>query len=137
MRALAIASAAALLLAGCETAFVGRAPSGRFALVEVDGRAVPAAAAPGQGCGPAIHNGWFDLDSLARRFEIYLQHRDSCSGQVVREIRESGSYLRTGGRLTLETSDARRWIATEGGRTVSLRFDGRRLLFRQPAPPRP
>ncbi|HEX8527381.1 hypothetical protein [Allosphingosinicella sp.] len=137
MRAFVLASAAALLLAGCETAFVGRAPSGRFALAEVDGRAVPPAAAPAQGCGPVLHDGWFELDSLARRWEMQLSHRDSCSGQTVRETRETGSYLRRDGRLTLESADSRRWIATEGGRTIGLRYDGRRLLFRQPERPRP
>jgi len=138
MRAPIVLAAAALLLAGCETAFVGRAPSGRFTLAEVDGRAVPPAPASPPACAPVVHNGWFELDSIARRFELYLQHRNSCTGAVARETRESGSYLRDSGRLMLEAVSAdgetRRWTGSELGRQVNLTYEGDRLTFRQPRP---
>ncbi|MDP8995227.1 MAG: hypothetical protein M3N07_09670 [Pseudomonadota bacterium] len=138
MRSLTGLAAAALALAGCETAFVGTPPGGRYILTEVDGRAVPTPAPQPPACRPIWHDGWFDLDPIARQFELYLQQRDSCTGAVVRETRETGSYLRSDGRLRLETTapggSTRRWTAAESGRSVTLRYGDNRLLFRQPRP---
>lgn len=137
MRALTALACAALLLAGCETAFVGRAPSGLYALAEVDGRALPAERRASGSCRLLVESGHFDLDSLARRYEIVLRERDSCSSSGVREVREAGSYLRRSGRLALEADrGAGGRIATESGSSISLSYDGSRLLFRQSRPER-
>jgi hypothetical protein len=119
---------AVLSLAGCETAFVGEAPSGRYELVRVDGRALPFARSVG-GCSRTVTAGHFELDSVARRFGLELSGTDSCAGAA--SVRESGTYLRRGGTLTLETEGpARRSLtAFESGRTVSLRHEGLALRF--------
>lgn len=142
MRALIALSAAALLVSACETAFVGRPPGGRYALAEAGGRALPAdhgAAAGGADCRVLLHGGWFDLDQLARRWEMRLQQRNSCTGAELPEVREAGTYLRRHGRLRLEATgpegEIRRWNAGESGRTISLDHGGQRLVFRQAAPP--
>jgi hypothetical protein len=128
---LALAAVAVLLLAGCETAFVGRAPSGRYDLVQVDGRPLPAERRVG-GCSQHVAGGSFTLDSIARRFEIAVDRHGSCGGA----IRLSGSYLRSAGRLTLEAEGpgAATLVATESGRSITLSYDGLRLRFTQPRP---
>jgi hypothetical protein len=141
MRALIALSVAALLLPGCETAFVGRAPAGRYELVEVNGRAVPHERRTAAGCSATVESGHFDLDALARRFELALRERGECWGGNVHESRENGTYLRRGGRLTLEALDAegrrRTWIASESGDAVALEHQGMRLRFRQTERQRP
>jgi hypothetical protein len=130
-RRLAVALAALLLLGGCETAFVGRAPSGRYDLVQVNGRPLPYARPAGE-CRQYVAGGSFTLDSIARRFEIAVDRHGSCGGA----IQLSGSYLRSAGRLTLEAEGpgAATLIATESGRSVTLTYDGLRLRFTQPRP---
>jgi hypothetical protein len=119
---------AMLSLAACETAFVGEAPSGRYDLVRVEGRALPFARNVG-GCSRTVTAGHFDLDSVARRFQLELSGTDSCAGSA--SVRESGTYLRRGGTLTLETEGPapRALTASESGRTVSLLHDGLALRF--------
>jgi|GEM_PF-2798020 len=138
MRALAGLVLGALLLAGCETAFVGRAPAGRYALVEVNGRAPPHTIDPPDHCLTRIDAGHFELDALARRFEMVLDRAGSCSPPA--DVLERGSYLRRGGRLELEAAPpggtARTLLATESGDTITLNYDGLRLRFRQSAPQR-
>lgn len=136
MRALAALGAGALLLAGCETAFVGRAPSGRFDLVAVNGGGLPATPDPGHHCPETVESGHLDLDSVARRFELVLNRRGPCIAAGRRTLRETGSYLRNGPRLELEAaSGGRGWTATESGNSLSLRYEGMGLRFRQTAPP--
>jgi hypothetical protein len=120
-----------LLLAGCETAFVGEAPSGRYELVRVEGRAPPFERDRG-GCRQTVSGGHFELDSLARRFVLDLRAANSCGGSAT--IRETGSYLRRGGTLALETESApaRRITARESGRAISLAYDGLDLRFTRP-----
>jgi hypothetical protein len=134
MRAALAVASAALLLAGCETAFVGRAPDGRYALVEVNGRALPQVADPGSPCPVTIGSGHFDLDSLARRFEMVLDRSGPCPAANADTI-ERGTYLRRSGRLELEAArpggQARALVASEGGGTISLGYDGLRLRFRR------
>ena len=139
MRASLAAAAALLLLGGCHTAFVGRAPSGRFQLVEVNGRALPFAVDPGSRCPVRIEGGHFDLDSIARRFEMVLDRSGPCLG-ISGDTVERGSYLRRGGRLELEAAQpggsARALVASESGGSISLVYDRLRLRFRQAARPR-
>ncbi|MEA3042111.1 MAG: hypothetical protein QOC65_1600 [Sphingomonadales bacterium] len=136
MRALTGLAAAAMLLGGCQTAFVGPAPSGRFALVEVNGRALPYRVDPANHCPVRIDGGHFELDSVARRFEIVLERSGPCAGLAADTI-ERGSYLRRGGRLDLEIEapgGARReLVASESGGAISLSYDRLRLRFRQSA----
>ena len=139
MRALTLFATASLLLAGCETAFVGRAPAGLYQLVEVNGQAPPATSDPAGQCPETIEGGHLELDSIARRFELALQRRGPCIAAGQREVRESGSYLRRGGRLELETGSTaapRTLVASETGRTISLGYGRLRLRFRQAAPQR-
>jgi hypothetical protein len=143
MRALAAiggAAAAVLALGGCETAFVGDAPRGRYQLVEVNGRALPFVDATVGSCPVTIGSGHFDLDNVARRFEMALDRTGPCAAAAV-DAAERGSYLRRGGGLELEAMQpggtARRLFADESGDTVSMTYDGLRLRFRQAArPPR-
>lgn len=139
MRAFTGLAAAALLLGGCQTAFVGRAPSGRFELVEVNGRALPYSPDPFIHCPVRIDGGHFDLDSVARRFEIVVERSGRCAGLAADTV-ERGSYLRRGGRLDLETeapAGARRaLVANESGGSISLVYDRLRLRFRQGTRPR-
>jgi hypothetical protein len=139
MRALTALSVAALLLDGCQTAFVGRAPSGRFELVEVNGRAPPFTVDPGHHCPIRIDGGHFDLDSVARRFEIALERSGPCAGLAADTV-DRGSYLRRGGRLDLEIEAAggarRELVANESGGSISLAYDRLRLRFRQASRPR-
>lgn len=138
--ALAGAAAAALLLGGCETAFVGEAPGGRYALVEVNGGLLPHVDNSIGSCPARIEAGHFDLDSVARRFVMELDRTGPCPAAAV-DVREEGSYLRRGGRLELEAAAApgstrRALVATESGSTISMTYDGLRLRFRQAARPR-
>ncbi|HEX9931235.1 MAG TPA: hypothetical protein VGB08_00150 [Allosphingosinicella sp.] len=138
MRAAIALAAAALLLSGCETAFVGRAPDGRYALVEVNGRPLPHAVDSAGTC--RIDRGHFDLDSLARRFEMVLDQSGACPRAGAATI-ERGTYLRRGGRLELEAAapggEARALVASESGGTIAMGYDGLRLRFRRvPAPAR-
>lgn len=139
MRALTGLAAATLLLAGCETAFVGRGPSGRYALVEVNGRPLPYSHDPASHCPIRIDGGHFELDALARRFEMLLDRSGPCAG-ISGDVVERGSYLRRGGRLDLEATPEggtpRALVAREGGRSISLDYDRLRLRFRQVAPQR-
>ena len=138
MRTLTGLALGALLLAGCETAFVGRAPAGRYALVEVNGQPLPHVANPGHHCPMRIDGGHFDLDALARRFEMVLDRASPCARPE--DTIERGSYLRRGGRLELEAAPpggtARALFATESGNMIALNYDGLRLRFRQVAPQR-
>jgi len=136
MRALTALASAALLVAGCETAFVGRAPGGRYLLVEVDGRAPPHVTDPASDCPTTIAAGHVDLDPLARRFDIVLEQRSPCMAGGGTTSRTTGTYLRSGSRLELETADGNRLVATETGNTLSLNYHGPRLRFRQTAPQR-
>ena len=134
------AAAALLALGGCETAFVGDAPRGRFQLVEVDGRRLPYVNNAVGSCPVTIQAGHFDLDQVARRFEMTLDRTGPCPAAAV-DVTERGSYLRRGGRLELEAAapggTARRLFASESVDTVSLDYDGMRLRFRQAErPPR-
>ena len=133
MRALIAMAGGALLLGGCETAFVGDAPGGRYALVEVNGRAVPHVIDPPDHCLTRIDAGHFELDALARRFEMVLDRAGSCSPPA--DVVERGSYLRRGGRLELEAAApggaSRTLVASESGDTISLDYDRLRLRFRQ------
>jgi hypothetical protein len=140
MRPCAPLPLAALLLAGCETAFVGTPPSGRYELASVNGRALPfdrgsLPGGPSETCRNLLQSGHLTMDSIARRFEIYSQSRNSCTGQQLPEMSVSGSYLRSAGRLTLETPDPggsmRRWRAYESGRAITVQFGDERLLFRR------
>jgi hypothetical protein len=137
MRTLTGLAAAALLLGGCQTAFVGRAPSGRFALVEVNGRGLPFQIDPASHCPVRIDGGHFDLDSVARRFEMVLERSGPCAGLAADRV-ERGSYLRRGGRLDLEAEasggERRELVASESG--GSLSYDRLHLRFRQAARPR-
>jgi hypothetical protein len=121
------------VLAGCETAFVGEAPSGRYELVRVEGRALPFERDRGA-CRKTVSGGHFELDSIARRFVLDLRAVNSCGGSGT--VRETGSYLRRGGTLNLETEGAtpRRITARESGRTVSLAHDGLDLRFTRSRP---
>ncbi|HEX8216654.1 MAG TPA: hypothetical protein VF577_04230 [Allosphingosinicella sp.] len=138
MRALTGLLAGALLLAGCETAFVGRAPGGRYGLIEVNGQAPPFSHDPRNHCPVWINGGYFDLDSVARRFEMAIHRAGACSGTGTTV--ERGSYLRRGGRLELEVSapdgTTRTVFATESGDVIALGHDRLRLRFRQIALPR-
>lgn len=127
-RRMRLAAAAALSLAGCETAFVGTAPAGRYELVRVEDRALPFARDLG-GCRQTISAGHFELDPIGRRFEMELRAASSCAGAGT--IREAGTYLRRGGTLTLETDGPapRSYAAAEGGRTISLTHRGLALRF--------
>jgi hypothetical protein len=136
MRALCFVAASALALAGCETAFVGRAPGGRYVLVEVDGRAPPQVSDSGNDCPTTIAAGHIDLDSLARRFDLVLEQRNPCMAGGGTTSRATGTYLRRSGRIEVETSDGNRLVATETGNTLSLNYFGSRLRFRQAAPQR-
>jgi hypothetical protein len=133
------AGAAALFLGGCETAFVGEAPGGRYELVEVNGRALPHVDAGVAACPVTIAAGHFDLDSLARRFEMMLDRSGPCPAAAVDTV-ERGSYLRRSGRIELEAAApggaTRRLFASETGSTLSMDYDGLRLRFRQAARPR-
>lgn len=124
------AAAGLLLLAGCETALVGEAPSGRYELVRVEGQALPYARDRG-GCRQIISAGHFELDPIARRFAMELDTTSSCAGGET--IREAGTYLRRGGTLTLETDGPfpRSFAASESGRTLSLSHRGLALRFAQ------
>jgi hypothetical protein len=139
MRALPFlgAATAALLLGGCETAFVGRAPGGRYALAEVNGRALPYVDSTIGACPVTVQGGGFDLDPVARRFEMTLDRTGPCAAAAV-DAREAGSYIRRHGRLELEAAQpgggSRALIATEAGGVVSLTYGGLRLRFRQVAP---
>ena len=139
MRALTALAAGALLLAGCETAFVGRAPAGRYQLVEVNDRPLPFVADPASHCPVSIDGGHFDVDALARRFEMVLDRSGPCAG-IAADVVERGSYLRRGGRLELEAAPpggtARALVADESGSSISLDYDRLRLRFRQVARPR-
>jgi len=138
MRALIALAVGSLALAGCETAFVGQAPGGRYALIEIDGRAVPHTIDPPDHCLTRIDAGYFELDALARRFEMVLDRAGSCSAPA--DVVERGSYLRRGGRLELEAAApggaARTLVATESGDSIALVYDRLRLRFRRVAPQR-
>jgi hypothetical protein len=138
MRALTGILLGALVVAGCETAFVGRAPGGRYALAEVNGQAPPHVANPGHHCPVRIDGGHFELDSLARRFEMVLDRASPCAAPA--DTVERGSYLRRGGRLELEAAppggSARTLFASESGDSIALNYDGLRLRFRQVTPQR-
>ncbi|HEX8644250.1 MAG TPA: hypothetical protein VF702_10100 [Allosphingosinicella sp.] len=137
MRALtAFAGTALLLLGACETAFVGRAPTGRYGMVSVNGRPPPLTRNAGTECPVSLQGGSFDLDSVARRFELRLTQSGPCAR--FRDVLESGSYLRRGGTLLLESdSPARRsWTGSESGDSVTLNWEGLRLRFRRDPPPR-
>jgi hypothetical protein len=137
MRALpAVAGAMLVLLAGCETAFVGRAPGGRYGMVAVNGRPPPLTRNAGTECPVSLQGGSFDLDSVARRFELRLTQSGPCAR--FRDVVESGSYLRRGGTLHLESeSPARRsWRGHESGDSITLDWEGMRLRFRRDPPPR-
>ena len=136
MRPLLIVAAATLALAGCETAFVGRAPGGRYLLVEVDGRAPPQITDSRADCPTTIAAGHVDLDSLARRFDLVLDQRSPCMSGGGTTSRVTGTYLRRGGRIEVETADGNRLVATESGNTLSLEYYGPRLRFRRVAPQR-
>jgi hypothetical protein len=137
MRALSVLAAASLtLLGGCETAFVGRAPTGAYGMVSVDGRPPPLVRNEGSQCPISLHGGSFDLDSVARRFTLRLTQTGPCARFA--EIVESGSYLRRGGTLTLESENPapRTWSAAESGDSITLDWQGMRLRFRRNPPPR-
>ena len=134
MRALSGLAAAALLLAGCETAFVGRAPGGRYVLVEVNGRAPPQVTDARNDCPTTIAGGHIDLDPLARRFDLVLDQRNPCMAGGGTTSRLTGTYLRSGSRLALETGDGNRLAATETGNELTLNYYGPRLRFRQSQP---
>lgn len=137
MRALsALAAASLLLLAGCETAFVGRAPGRAYGLVSADGRPPPHVRNAGTQCPITLQGGAFDLDALARRFTLRLNQTAPCARFA--EIVESGSYLRRGGTLTLESESPapRSWQAQESGDAIVLDWQGMRLRFRRDPPPR-
>lgn len=125
-------AAGLLSLAGCETAFVGDAPSGRYELLRVEGRALPFTRMA-SGCTETVSGGHLTLDSIARRFEMEVARSSSCTGAA--PVRETGTYLRRGGTLTLETEGAqpRSLTAYESGRTVSLEAGGLSLRFTRPA----
>lgn len=131
---------AALFLGGCETAFIGRAPDGRYALVEVNGRPLPHVADPASACPVRIDGGHFDLDALARRFEMVIDRSGPCPAANADTV-ERGTYLRRSGRLELEAARpggaARTLIASEGGSTIALGYDGLRLRFRRVPGPSP
>lgn len=128
-----------MLLGGCETAFVGEAPGGRYALASVNGGAPPAVANPGHHCPVRIESGYFELDPLARRFEMVLERSGPCIAGASRTV-ERGSYLRRGSRLELEAAQAgggsRALVASEFGDVITLRYDQLDLRFRQVAPAR-
>jgi len=130
-------AAAALLLSGCETAMYGTAPGGRYQLAEVDGRPVPAETAAGA-CRIVWEGGHLDIDPIARRFEIFADRSSSCQGGDP-DLRENGSYLRSGSGLRLDVADpAGRSIerqAWHSGNSVRVDLGGNRLVFRQAAPP--
>lgn len=134
MRPAIALAAAALVLGGCETAFVGRAPAGRYALVEVNGQPLPYVHDPRLHCPVAVDSGHFELDALARRFEMVLDRSGPCLG-ISGDVVERGSYLRRGGRLELEAAapggELRTLVAAESGRTITLDYDRLRLRFRQ------
>jgi hypothetical protein len=136
MRALTALATAALLLAACETAFVGRAPNGRYGMVSADGRPPPAVRNQGSQCPLSLQGGSFDLDSLARRFTLRLHETGPCSGHTA--LVETGSYLRRGGALVLESESPapRTWTARESGDSVTFEWQGLRLRFRRDPPPR-
>jgi hypothetical protein len=140
MRALIALSAAALLATACETAFVGRGPGGRYELVEVNGRAVPAERSRDGQCIDSIASGHFELDSIARRFEMVLRETRSCSAASHVLLQERGSYLRDEYRLKLETDPGagvrRSWTAGWSGNAITLAYQGMRLRFRQAERPR-
>lgn len=135
MRTLIALSAAALLLGGCETAFVGLGPEGNYALVEVNGRALPFERRRHGQCSETIVWGQFELDSVARRFRLALRESDSCSAAAYVLLQERGSYLRDGSRLRLETDpgsgERRTWDAGSSGNAITLTYQGMRLRFRQ------
>jgi hypothetical protein len=90
MRALAQLPLAALLLAGCETLFIGTPPSGRYELAAVNGRAVPlvggalaSPASPSGTCQNIRQSGHLTLDSISRRFlHGPSPARDPCERQL-------------------------------------------------------
>ncbi len=133
MRAFAALAASALAIAGCETAFVGRAPGGLYRLTEVEGRPLPFARSDA-GCDRRIESGAFELDALARRYRLTLSERNSCSSGGLQEFNESGSYLRSGSRLTLESAGGGTRIASASPDTVRLDYGGLDLRFRQARP---
>lgn len=135
-RALTGLAAAALLVAGCETAFVGRGPAGRYELVGIDGRPPPQVVDPRHDCPTTVASGHFDLDAVARRFALVLEQRSPCMAGGGTTSRVTGSYLRRGSRLDLETADGGRLAATESGDSLSLNYYGSRLRFRQAGRPR-
>lgn len=135
MRALIAMAAGSLLLAGCETAFVGRAPGGRYLLVEVNGRAPPHVVDPSRDCPTTIADGHIELDPLARRFELLLEQRSPCMAGGGTTSVERGSYLRGGPGLSLETNDGRTIRASEDGDTVRVAYAGLQLRFRRAQPP--
>jgi hypothetical protein len=137
---IAASAASALALGGCETAFVGDAPRGRFDLVEVNGRRIPHVDNAVGSCPVTIQGGRFELDQVARRFEMTLDRTGPCPAAAV-DVTERGSYLRSGGRFELEAAapggTARRLFASESASTVTMDYDGLRLRFRQAErPPR-
>jgi hypothetical protein len=136
VRALTGPALALLLLGGCETAFVGRAPSGRYGMVSVNGRPPPLVRSGGSECPISLQGGSFDLDSVARRFTLRLAQSGPCARFA--EVVESGSYLRRGGVLALESEQPapRSWTATESGDSIALIWQGLRLRFRRDPPPR-
>lgn len=140
MRRLGALAATALLLGGCETAFVGKAPGGQYQLVEVNGRAPPTVSNPGHHCPVTVESGRFDLDPIARRFVMTLSRAGPCIGGGRAEMRLAGSYLRRGGGLELEAEQPggppRTLVAGEVGDVVSLTYENLRLRFRQVARPR-
>jgi hypothetical protein len=140
MRALIGLAAAALSLSGCETAFVGRAPAGRFELVEVNGRALPQVRRSEERCSVTVTGGHLELDALARRFQMRIRESSSCSAAASVVLSVSGSYLRRDGRVTLEAergaAAGQSWTATESGNSIALSHEGTRLRFRQAERPR-
>lgn len=124
----------ASLLGGCATLFLGTPPGGLYLLAEADGRPVPAARPVPPGvCAALPQSGRLDIDPLARRFDLALDRRDSCTGRVSRDT-ATGSYLRDGDQLTLVSVGGEpRWTGyASGAGAITLDFRGDRLLFRRP-----
>lgn|GEM_PF-4083292 len=135
---------AAALTFGCTTLADPQSLTGRKELVEVDGRRLPISKGrlPQRDGSQSQYNyilarGHLDLRP-DHSFQIYYEHQNSATRQVLARTDQSGTYALAGNRLILEgapqvhpSGRPNRWEGTIAPAVITIQFNDERLVFRR------